>query len=534
MTRRINPYSLRWLKVLGQARPVGEGKGQFVDRFLAQHQEAGATDSSGTFTLNQTRARSKLQTSQLTNPASFILKLVQAAVLVRAPEILLTFKREVLTLRFLAPDGSSLEAETVLGALDTLSLLPPSPTRHLAMGLNAALGTECDQLLWRTPGGCLRYQGTSLELSQGSGSSDYLFEMVRKRPFWHFHMAFADEYEIVTHRCQFSPVRMVIDGTELQRGLCTGEVRAPFKPSALSSSDFLYGAVKPGSGVRLASFSPDYVEWGNDPSLHHWTGKAKVPHSLLLRTDPNWLTGEAYLALYSQGLPGNQILPVLAGVTMEPLDDLLEYEGAALVVCVNGMSTDLSEFCLTRDERFDARLKDWNGWIKESLLSIPERALAKALRDNGFPPARAPYRACELCNWFRDPEEEEPEPSLPPAGEDTLGVCALPEEEILFSLPALRRFSLSVHFDCRAILTTHRVIFWDPVDSRYSWEMNWDEVAQAKIKDVYDSDLYFTLPGKAAAEMALVNTESRRAMREQLKLHLEPEPHSPNREDSSP
>lgn len=489
-----------------------------MDRFLAEHQTDGSTDSSGTFTLNRELARSKLQVNQLANPARFLLKLVQAAILARAPELFLTFKREVLSLKFSAPEECGLGAEPVHRGLDSLTLLPPSALRHLAVGLNTALGTECHHLSWGSPEGTLHYDGGSMELDRSRCTPEYAFEMVRKRPFWNFHMAFADEYHTLTTRCQFSPIKIIVDGSELQCTLRTEQVFAPAKPVSLSKNDYLYSAIKPGHGLRLAGLDGAYRQFDSDPQLHVWSGKPGTKHALLHRQNPDSLTGEAYLALYSQGLPGNLIIPVINGVTLDPIDDLLEYDGAVLVVDATGLKTDLSEFALSEGDLFEQRLEEWNDWVRSTLLSIPEAALTRAFKQNGVAPTVAPYRAAEVRRWLSGHPEDSVEKAWPAACIDTLGVSPLEGEEILFSLPALRRFTLSVHFDCRAILTTHRVIFWNPFDEKYSWQLTWDEVARSEIKDVYDSDLYFSRKGERPLEMALADGESRRKMRQQLQL----------------
>ena len=167
---------------LGQVAP-GDGP---LDEFLATLQQGGIVDAEGVFTLDREKAREKMQRFQLTQPARYILELVQAAVLRGATFI--RFEISATQVRMMCPCSPFLvkDFEDLYESLFARGRGGKRQAlRHLALGVCTAMAMNPKQLTISGGG----EKGASLRMRPGErdtfgkgGSAEHglLIEITRR------------------------------------------------------------------------------------------------------------------------------------------------------------------------------------------------------------------------------------------------------------------------------------------------------------------------------------------------------------------
>ncbi len=114
-----------------------EAPGRLINRLRA----AGELDSVGEFTLDRARARDKMRQFQLTDPRSYVLELVQAAVLAGATEARFEIDADDMRLAF---DGRPFTVEDFDQLYSAMFARRPASgaRRQLALGLNAVMALD--------------------------------------------------------------------------------------------------------------------------------------------------------------------------------------------------------------------------------------------------------------------------------------------------------------------------------------------------------------------------------------------------------
>lgn len=171
-----------------------------LEEYLSQLQQEGkaqALDQS--FSLDLAAQARKLSEFQFQNPALWILKLVQAAVASKAPEVRVTCTREILEVRFRPQWKQPIEFG------------PEAPTwiSHLHLGLLAALSLENTALDLSWKSRSLYSRG---RVPAAEGSDLRLYVQRRPRPFWHFFDRMrADIAKTLSERCALCPIPVRLD-----------------------------------------------------------------------------------------------------------------------------------------------------------------------------------------------------------------------------------------------------------------------------------------------------------------------------------
>ncbi len=182
--------------------------------------------NSDTFSLDSLRARQKLAEFQLPDSGLWLVKLVQAAVALRAPSIQIGFARNCVKVQF--------EADTLPDAQDLLNhvmaghLPQPDGLFHLVTGLRACSGGNTEAIEWSC--------GSSRVKLDQAGSTSLVnltpgFRLVASRPprqrslsetlatpVSHWLRNVAQEYDAVAQRCWVCPIPILLDGRQLERG----------------------------------------------------------------------------------------------------------------------------------------------------------------------------------------------------------------------------------------------------------------------------------------------------------------------------
>lgn len=211
-------------------------------RLIAELQAQGEVDSDGLFTLDRDQARRKLQLFQLTNPARYVLELVQAAVLKGASRLFFSRRFAELHLHFDGEPFTLADFDHLYGALFLRASEPHAQARrHLALGLCTAMALATAQV--RIESGDAK-RGAFLELRPGapdrfgpqartySRSSIYMtYICVRYRMRLQLLTRFltdrrgrSPEEALLRARCAHAPVRIFFDTTLITQGLVLPEL----------------------------------------------------------------------------------------------------------------------------------------------------------------------------------------------------------------------------------------------------------------------------------------------------------------------
>ncbi|MEM7357142.1 MAG: hypothetical protein AAF657_40380, partial [Acidobacteriota bacterium] len=111
-----------------------------IARLIDELRAGGELDSSGEFTLDRDRALEKMRQFQLTDPRSYVLELVQAAVLSGAGEAHFEIDADDMRMWF---DGRPFVAQDFEQLYSAMFLRRQSPARRqLALGLNSAMALD--------------------------------------------------------------------------------------------------------------------------------------------------------------------------------------------------------------------------------------------------------------------------------------------------------------------------------------------------------------------------------------------------------
>lgn len=352
-----------------------------MDSFLAELEAEGITDSHGIFTIDARLARRKMAAFQLPDPASYILKFVQAAVASGAPSLEVKAGRDVMTLAFPCLDWDLADTAIVGGAVLKISSLRRSALRHLATGLNAACRVATE-VRWETPRGGLLLTGDGLSVAEGA-CPDLRLTIRKKRSLfqWFSGPPFWEEMRRLNEGCSYAPLDMRIDGREIERPRLTHLVGARTDHFGLSSPLLESGVA--GRGLRLLFPDVgDYQAIGDK----RWARLPDRQGPLLLDGWDGTLPMEARALLgVSTSLGGRGTWQaVLDGVCLKPMEDNVGHPGGTVVFDAGSLLTDFSEFRLVRDEDLAARLAQLRAELRLRAESITRSELEEALRQSAL------------------------------------------------------------------------------------------------------------------------------------------------------
>ncbi|MEW6279485.1 MAG: hypothetical protein AB1758_12720 [Candidatus Eremiobacterota bacterium] len=388
-----------------------------LDRLLEGLQREGELDSSGDFTLDFQKARLKLGRHQLVSPGHYLLKFVQACVAGGATRVHVRTRGHQVELQ--SNPEFPLQELPRLSAylLYSNSLTEPRSLRHLAVGLNSAIGLEPRRLELAFEGIRWTPEREWEERPPGPGKDGSTFRLrLRKRQLgWplmtmdlalqmagtvatshipripsEVHALLNPEDLALSAACRFAPIPVFLNG-----GLCNrpnypgtgGLWPPPSRPDAggmlILEYTFLAGDEPACQLVGLPAVGRARIRrFMHIPSLHSLPtpGLPALSGAVQARTLPGTrgrvLMCHGRLAV-EQGLQGPaRLLFVRDGVSLAPQDVDLGLPGVVGVLSAHGLATDLSEFTLVDNREYQAllgRLKPQAWQMAEDLRVQLER-----------------------------------------------------------------------------------------------------------------------------------------------------------------
>lgn len=208
-----------------------------VEEYLEGQSVRGVYDSTDVFTLDTLRMGRKMAAFQLGERGLWLVKLVQAAVTLQAPELSIQFQKRRVSVRFLSSQAGPSAQELLSRVFHSQPKTTPT-LQHMVASLRACVGQDTELLRWevRGPDG-----GDWVELSDDStragdcessqGESwEYTFQLQRPAQGLEFKRALrqrcvdlvrevGDEYVAVLSRCWCAPLCLQLDGVDLKTGI---------------------------------------------------------------------------------------------------------------------------------------------------------------------------------------------------------------------------------------------------------------------------------------------------------------------------
>lgn len=198
-----------------------------IDALIADLEGEGTVESRGGFTLDRAKAREKMRQFQLADPREYLLHLVRAASLMGAQRISIDIDADDMHLRFDGQTFATTDFEELYDALfgraDDQSV---AARRHLALGLNAALGLDPRRIEVRSGSARLRV-APGVDDDFGvldppiEGTWIHARDRLRLGNLVRFFKNMADglpEAALVRARCGFCPIELVVNGAPVPSG----------------------------------------------------------------------------------------------------------------------------------------------------------------------------------------------------------------------------------------------------------------------------------------------------------------------------
>ena len=402
------------------------------EHFIEGEQELGTLESQGQFTLDLSKATAKLSEHALPTEYHYLLKLIQLANRLRAPEVFVIIERSRTTLSFqaLQKDNSVLSVTHVLQALKD----PLADCSHETSDLvSCLLGTFHDdnrEIRWKAQQG--ESEGTIFIDSERNVTSSYsqaehevttaceltIFHKSTWK-FWLGAQRRAETSSILVNNCRFSKTRIFIDKLELETGYASvlnsrlnkADTRAGSADRALDAAwNMLFDLAGPEEhalALRRPSMS-NYIVRRDVVNL--WAQGARYKNGLwpIGELNSSWVTQflrdgkevsmrlsrkrdfyKSVLALNKLEqkieIPGHAIV-LRQGVIIHDAQfstkqvELHEFSGCTLMWSDDELETDLTGFQLVQNEDFINRVLRFKGSLTRAreffekakdLISVP-------------------------------------------------------------------------------------------------------------------------------------------------------------------
>ena len=197
-----------------------------LQRYLDQQQAEGRFFESSQFSLDSLRARTKLARFQLPLPGLWLVKLVQAAVALKAEQVQVRFGNRRLEVHFLPEEP--LEADQILHEVLSGALPASKGLLHLVTGLRSSGAELTETVSWSSGSSSvtLRADGSEIRAWEGQGITIQATRPVRSRslgsmlasPVSYLARQTLEEYDCLTERCWPCPIPVYVDGRRLNEG----------------------------------------------------------------------------------------------------------------------------------------------------------------------------------------------------------------------------------------------------------------------------------------------------------------------------
>lgn len=370
-----------------------------VEDLLAELTREGELQSSGRFTVDVSRAKEKLAQFQFEDPFCYILKLVQCACAANGDGFILQSGSTELIATMVGVSFKAVELENLLYYLlqETSDVTVSSALRHLAVAVNAAVGTRASEILLKTWDGKQGVQVSWTKTGQRSSPwkptadqvqtrfqmkrvvGDVLSDVVQKMAnrdlvsmMTGARQGMDREQALIYDKCAFCPIPIKINGKDCpgydlgalpEISLMTTLMGRIFGGETLNPKHHLVELYFPSQRLGLAGPRKTYAAWrGNlDPGKNY----------------------SAILAVPARLSGFTLVIPVLDGVSLQV--QRLEWPGPPSIFYVDaeGLDLDLTGVTLVRNEtalnRFNSLSQELLGACRMYLKS--PRSVRGATRD---------------------------------------------------------------------------------------------------------------------------------------------------------
>lgn len=377
-----------------------------MDRFFEQQRADGALDSSGGFTISPDLARQKLQDFQLASPEFYLLKVVQAAVAGGASSLQVKVGRASMEVRFDPSDRDLKDPHRLAAAMLEVYSLPNSALRHLAVGVNAACSAGLEELCWETPQGQLVVNRDELRC-ENKEFSHYCLRFSKKWSVldWLKGTLFAVEVKLLTQRCQYAPLEVVVDKRPMERPDLDRYGHYAEDDLGLSDRHYLLERQKPGGSqvwfrqppVGVYDFTGDHSLW--------MESRYGTPVPLLLQgaTVEETVSVEIAVALQMLWCEPGTLLLVKDGVTLDPIvTDELGHPGVVVVTGADDLPLDLSEFGVVQGEAYLDKLAQARRFVRDTVQGLSEDDLQLALGPLELSEDQLELALTRLYKWLQN------------------------------------------------------------------------------------------------------------------------------------
>lgn len=361
-----------------------------VEQFLEQSDGGGVRDSEGAFTVDVARALEKLQAFQLANPGDYLLKVVQAAAALGAPEITFKVGLKAVKASFALNQLEAPVPESIAHSLAGRGEWESEAARHIGIALRAGIGAGFQKSIFRLG------PDHFLSLSPGDAHCQGTRQATGEKVDIHFlrggllrslrGLLFSQEHSILYERVRFASFGVKLDGRKVERGWPrTARAQGHWYEYQSLPYYLMEGYYAP--GPSLPGFFPPAVDLKEHRSLdraghfntgeltdsggyyefkHRWRLTAMpIPTmyrvfdesmGIVARTEyqpecgvifcqPLKLTGRAELTF------------LLDGVSSVPVSVDLGCPGLLVVASAVGLNVDLTEFQIVQDEAYRTRVE---------------------------------------------------------------------------------------------------------------------------------------------------------------------------------
>lgn len=320
-----------------------------LNEFLKTQTAEGTRVSTGEFTVDLAKATDKFRRFQLADPAFYVLKLVQAAVVAEAKDMRFTFTRNEVKADF-TPQRSVTFLDRLMDDLLTGAHADPAMV-HLGKALAGALGAPQVfevELTYRMSNEGRRLTLTPEGVSdERGGLGGFGFHVtVRRRRGWLQHrLTPAKEHSALVNRAYLAPLNLTVDSRELQ----------PQRPGSNLECYTLCGR---GRGFQVwQDLRIPYLRNPKGAYEHVQTRVYRDQNRIVERpTTENFYCDLLISAPYYTHPGRGEVRFVKDGVltSRHVLDDFPE---ALMVADAEGLKTDLSEFQMVEDDAFRERIE---------------------------------------------------------------------------------------------------------------------------------------------------------------------------------
>ncbi len=335
-----------------------------VDDLLSQLSAEGQLQSSGTFSLDLSRAKQKLAKYQFEDPFYYILKLVQAAVAGGAHEFSLTSGSTEVAVAVLGLGYTPYQLENLFYSLVGESESVPG-LRHFAMAVNAAVSTRASQIIVQSFDG---KEGLEVCWTK-NGQRSTPWRPSKPYAQTRFHMkrtvvdVFSDLGARLASRDIFSMFSGERKGMDREQGLIFDQ--CAFCPMPISINGRPCPGYDLGERARVGLWANTLARVFGGRSLHPkhhlfevFLPKAESPGLAGPRLSfSSWSRGYQKHGQYSaiMVVPARMtdhvtVLPIRDGISLKTLRLGWDGPGAIFYVDVTGLDVDLTEITLIKNE----------------------------------------------------------------------------------------------------------------------------------------------------------------------------------------